>query len=83
MLPRSDIHWNTITFVICSLIVAFGTPDFVQRVGEPSAQSDPIADPVSALVYATFTDKDFRLGLNAAQTSLAAIANMAGATLKR
>jgi hypothetical protein len=34
-------------------------------------------------VYATFSDKDFRLGLNAAQTTLAAIAQLAGATIKR
>ncbi len=33
--------------------------------------------------YSTFSDKDFRLGLNAAQTSLAAIARLAGAALKR
>ena len=33
--------------------------------------------------YATFSDKDFRLGLNAAQTTLAAIAQLAGATLKK
>jgi Peptidase family M28 len=33
-------------------------------------------------VYATFTDKDFRLGLNAAQTTLSAIAQLTGATLK-
>jgi len=33
--------------------------------------------------YSTFSDKDFRLGLNAAQTSLAAIAELAGATLKK
>ena len=33
-------------------------------------------------VYATYNDKDFRLGLNAAQTTLAAIANLTGATLK-
>ncbi len=31
--------------------------------------------------YITFTDDDFRLGLNAAQTTLAAIAQLAGATL--
>ena len=31
-------------------------------------------------VYATFSDKDFRLGLNAAQTTLAAVAQLAGAT---
>jgi hypothetical protein len=34
-------------------------------------------------VFATYTDKDFRLGLNAAQTTLAAIAELAGATVKK
>jgi hypothetical protein len=33
-------------------------------------------------VFETFSDKDFRLGLNAAQTTLAAIAQLAGATLQ-
>jgi hypothetical protein len=33
-------------------------------------------------VYATFSDKDFRLGLNAAQTTLAAIAQLAKAKLR-
>jgi hypothetical protein len=33
--------------------------------------------------YSTFSDKDFRLGLNAAQTTLGAIARLAGAALKR
>ena len=33
-------------------------------------------------VFATFSDKDFRLGLNAAQTTLGAIAELAGATLQ-
>src|SRR5437667_240805 len=33
--------------------------------------------------YATFSDKDFRLGLNAAQTTLGAIAQLAGAALTR
>lgn len=33
-------------------------------------------------VWTTFDDEDFRLGLNAAQTTLAAIARLAGATLK-
>jgi len=32
--------------------------------------------------YVTYSDKDFRLGLNAAQTTLAAIAQLAGATIK-
>ncbi len=34
-------------------------------------------------VYSTFTDKDFRLGLNAGQTTLAAIAQLAGATVTK
>ncbi len=34
-------------------------------------------------VWTTFTDKDFRLGLNAAQTTLAAIAQLSGAKIKR
>lgn len=32
-------------------------------------------------VFSTFSDKDFRLGLNAAQTTLAAVAQLAGASL--
>jgi len=34
-------------------------------------------------LYSTFSDKDFRLGLNAAQTSLAAVAQLTGARLKK
>jgi len=33
-------------------------------------------------VYTTYSDKDFRLGLNAAQTTLAAIAGLVGATIR-
>ena len=33
--------------------------------------------------YSTFSNNDFRLGLNAAQTTLGAIARLAGATLKK
>jgi hypothetical protein len=33
-------------------------------------------------LYATYTDADFRLGLNAAQTTLAALAGLVGATVK-
>jgi len=33
--------------------------------------------------YATFSDDDFRLGLNAAQTTLAAVAELAGATVQK
>jgi hypothetical protein len=34
-------------------------------------------------VYTTFSDKDFRLGLNAAQTTLGAIAELAGAAFRK
>ena len=34
-------------------------------------------------LYATYYDKDFRLGLNAAQTTLAATSQLAGATVKK
>jgi hypothetical protein len=34
-------------------------------------------------MFSTYTDKDFRLGLNAAQTTLAAIAQLAGAKVKK
>jgi hypothetical protein len=34
-------------------------------------------------VFSTFSDKDFRLGLNAAQTTLGALGELAGATLKK
>jgi hypothetical protein len=33
-------------------------------------------------VYAIYSDKDFLLGLNAAQTTLAAIAQLAGAKVR-
>jgi hypothetical protein len=34
-------------------------------------------------LFATFTDKDFRLGLNAAQTTLAGVGELAGLTIKK
>jgi hypothetical protein len=34
-------------------------------------------------LYSTYSDKDFRLGLNAAQTTLGALGQLAGATLRR
>jgi hypothetical protein len=34
-------------------------------------------------VFATFSDKDFRLGLNAAQTTLAAVAQLAGVSIEK
>ena len=34
-------------------------------------------------LFSSYSDKDFRLGLNAAQTTLGAVAELAGATLKK
>jgi hypothetical protein len=34
-------------------------------------------------LYVNFSDKDFRLGLNAAETTLSAVAQLAGATVKK
>jgi hypothetical protein len=34
-------------------------------------------------VFSTYSDDDFRLGLNAAQTTLSAVASLAGATIRR
>jgi len=34
-------------------------------------------------VYATYSDKDFRLGLNAVQTTLSAVAKLAGARVTK
>lgn len=34
-------------------------------------------------VFTTYSDKDFRLGLNAAQTTLAAVAQLSGATIRK
>ena len=34
-------------------------------------------------LYSSYSDKDFRLGLNAAQTTLGGVARLAGATLKK
>jgi len=34
-------------------------------------------------VFSTYSDKDFRLGLNAAQTTLSAVAGLTGATLSK
>ena len=53
-----------------------------ERGREVGAGWDPHWHQVTDL-YATFTDKDFRLGLNAAQTTLGAIAMLAGATVTK
>jgi hypothetical protein len=34
-------------------------------------------------MYKTYSDKDFRLGLNAAQSTFGAVATLTGATLKK
>jgi hypothetical protein len=53
-----------------------------ERGGEIGAGSNPHYHQASDR-YTSYSDKDFRLGLNAAQTTLAAIAKLTGATLKK
>jgi Peptidase family M28 len=60
-------------------------PSISLRENERGAQLGQGWDPTHHQptdVYATFNDDDFRLGLNAAQTTLAAIAELTGATMK-
>ncbi len=52
-----------------------------ERLSEVGAGWDPTWHQPTD-VFSTFSEKDFRLGLNAAQTTLAAIAQLAGAKLK-
>jgi hypothetical protein len=52
------------------------------RGREIGAGWDPQWHQVTDL-YSTYSDKDFRLGLNAAQTTLGAVATLTGATLKK
>jgi hypothetical protein len=62
------------------------TPTLSMRENERLAQIGAGWDPnwhQPTDVYATYTDDDFRLGLNAAQTTLAAVAHLVGATLRR
>jgi hypothetical protein len=49
-----------------------------ERLSQVGAGWDPAWHTVLDM-YATFSDKDFRLGLNAAQTTLSAVAQLAGA----
>ena len=53
-----------------------------ERGREVGAGWDPHWHQVTDM-YSTFSDKDFRLGLNAAQTTLSAIAQLTGATIKK
>ena len=56
------------------------------REGERGAQIQAGWDPhwhQPTDVFATFSNKDFTLGLNAAQTTLSAVAQLAGASLKK
>jgi hypothetical protein len=53
-----------------------------ERGREIGAGWDPQWHQVTDL-YSTYSDKDFRLGLNAAQTTLSAIATLTGAALKK
>jgi hypothetical protein len=52
-----------------------------ERLSQVGAGWDPLwHQPID--IYANLSDKDFRLGLNAAQTTLAAVAQLAGAQKK-
>ena len=53
-----------------------------ERGGQIGAGWDPQWHQPTDL-YVTYSDKDFRLGLNAAQTTLGAVAQLTGATLKK
>jgi hypothetical protein len=53
-----------------------------ERGREIGAGWDPQWHQVTDL-YSTYSDKDFRLGLNAAQTTLSAIATLTGASVKK
>jgi Peptidase family M28 len=60
-------------------------PSISLRENERGAQIGAGWDPnwhQASDVYATYSDKDFRLGLNAAQTTLAALAELVGAKIK-
>jgi len=62
------------------------TPAISVRENERGTQIGNGWDPQGhqpADLYTTYSDKDFRLGLNAAQTTLAATAELAGAALKK
>jgi hypothetical protein len=62
------------------------TPAISLRENERGAQIGAGWDPhwhQPTDVFATFSDRDFRLGLNAAQTTLAALAQLAGTTVKK
>jgi hypothetical protein len=62
------------------------TPSLSFRENERGAQIGQGWDPhhhQPTDVYATFSDDDFRLGLNAAQTTLGAIAELVSAKLNR
>ena len=49
----------------------------VRGVPQPHLTSQPTD------VFTTYSDADFRLGLNAAQTTLSAVAQLTGATIRK
>ena len=62
------------------------TPSVSLRENERGAQTGTGWNPTwhqPIDVYTTFSDKDFRLGLNAAQTTLAGVATLTGARIKK
>jgi hypothetical protein len=62
------------------------TPSLSLRENERGAQTGTGWNPTwhqPIDVFSTFSDKDFRLGLNAAQTTLAGIATLTGARVSK
>ncbi|HEX7019559.1 MAG TPA: M28 family peptidase, partial [Gemmatimonadaceae bacterium] len=69
----------------CSSAFMDVTPSISLRENERGAQIGAGWDPnwhQASDVFTTYSDEDFRLGLNAAQTTLSAIAELTGAKLK-
>lgn len=71
---------NTDSAAFQDLVAAISLRE-AERLSQVGAGWDPTWHQPTD-VFTTFSDKDFRLGLNAAQTTLAAIAQLAGAKLK-
>lgn len=71
---------NTDSVAFQDLVAAVSLRE-AERISQVGAGWDPHWHQPTDM-YATFSDKDFRLGLNAAQTTLAAVAQLAGAAVK-
>jgi hypothetical protein len=75
-----DLMMNTDSMAFQDLVPSVSLRE-AERLAHIGAGWDPHWHQPTDL-FASFTDKDFRLGLNAAQTTLAALVKLAGAKLK-